>query len=102
MRAILALLITTVAANAGDLEFTYENFQMTQTGSVEVVLKFTNNTGTHLDYAAADCALLDKTGRALTTMAVIATDVPNGSVAYAHNYGPRDRRVDKVLCRLDN
>ena len=103
MRAILALLIATTAnvACAGELEFSYESFQMTQTGAAELVIKFTNRTGAHLDYAVARCALLDADNKAITTMPVIARDMPVGTIAYAKNYGPRDSRVKHVNCRIE-
>lgn len=103
MRQILALLIAATpiaSASAGELEFSYENFQMTQTGAAELVLKFINNTGVHLDYAVAECALLGADNKAITTMSVIATDIPAGGTAYSKNFGPRDSRVKHVDCRI--
>jgi hypothetical protein len=102
MRTILAFLATTVAAAAGDVTFEYENFEVTQTGRAELVLKFINGTGSALDYAVARCALLDVNGRAITTLSVIATNVPNGGIAYASNFGPPDKRIRQADCRIDN
>lgn len=102
MRTILAFLATTAAASAGGVTFEYENFEVTRTGRAELVLKFTNGTGAALDYAVARCALLDINGKAITTLSVIATNVPTGGTAYASNFGPPDSRIRQADCRIDN
>lgn len=101
MRTMLALLAMTVTANAGgDVTFDYESFHMTQTGAAEVVLKFTNTTGADVEYAIADCALLDADGKAVTVIAVATTDIQAGGFAYANNFGPRQAGIKQVACRI--
>jgi len=102
MRAILLLLAMTAHASAGDIEFSYENFQKTRIGTAEVVLKFKNTTGRTVEYAIAKCALMDESERAITVVTVAATNVEGHGVAYAKAYGPNDDRIAKVLCRMDD
>jgi hypothetical protein len=89
------------SATAGSLTFDYENFQRTPNGAAEIVLKFTNGTDRTIKYVGADCALLDKDGKAITVIPVMVDSIGPGETAYAHNYGPpHDTRIAKADCRL--
>jgi len=89
-----------VAAQAAEVDAVVENFERTSTGAAEVVMKFTNNTNRSVTYAGANCALLDKDGRALTSVDIVSQNIVPGGRGFGRAYGPQDPRVDKAECRL--
>lgn len=97
---MLIALASSTPANAGQVDFEYENFRMTGTGAAEVVLKFINKTGEHKKYVIAECAVLDADYKAISVITVAAKNVPAGGIAYAKNYGPQDTRTEHVSCRV--
>jgi len=88
------------ASDAPAVGFEYESFHKTQTGAVEIVLKFTNNTDENLRAVFADCALLDKDHKAVTVIRVAAENIEPGGVAYGNNFGPRIDGIEHAECRV--
>lgn len=102
MRRIIAALaiFVPVCAHAAPVDLGYENFYRTQTGAVEIVLRFTNNTHKTLSIIAAQCALLGKNKKALTVIPVIVQNVRPGQSAFGNNFGPRHLQVEHAECRI--
>lgn len=98
--AAFAAIFAASSVSAAEIDFEYENFQMTRTGAAELVLKFRNNTQKTAAFIAADCAFLGEDGMALTTNPVIVQNVSPLAHAYGKTYGPQDARVKKADCRL--
>lgn len=94
-------MLSAAPAFAGGVDMSYENFQKTSTGSVEVVLKFTNNTGKNVSVVMADCAFLDANKKALTVVPVAAQNIPAGQYAYGHSYSPpKLTGIEHAECRV--
>lgn len=97
---LAACLLFGSASQAAEVEALVENFERTSTGAAEVVMRFTNNTNRSVAYAGANCALLDKNGRALTTVSIVAQNIAPKARGFGKAYGPQDPRVEKAECRL--
>lgn len=97
---LFAALLMASAASAAEVEVQIENFERTSTGAAEIVVKFTNQSARSVQFVAASCGLLDKTERAITTVDVIAQNIPPGIRAFGKAYGPEDDRIAKAECRL--
>lgn len=77
-----------------------ENFSKHENGSLEIVLKFTNNTAHNVSFVRASCAFLDGTMRAVTTENVIAENIPIGASAYGKSYVLDPGDAEKADCRI--
>jgi len=86
--------------SAGGITFSYENFQKTRTGSLELILKFTNPTDRSEPFAVAECALLDGQGRAVSVQNIAVRDVPARGHAYGKTYFMTPGEATDVSCRL--
>lgn len=101
MRAALIATMCLLSTPAlAEVVFDYENFQVTETGAAELVLKFTNTGLEMATFAKAECAFLDERRRAITVNPVIAKNVSPGGTGYAKTFGPRDPRVKHAECRM--
>lgn len=98
----IALIAMSTAARAEGVDLSYENFRRTPSGSIEIVLKFTNNTGTPLRHISAECAMLGKDKKAITVITVAVSNVPPGGVAYGKNYAIPGDGIENAQCRVDN
>lgn len=103
MRALLALIAMTAAANAADVEFSYESFHIDhQNGRAKIILKVENKTSTSLDMVVAECAFLDKAQKAIDTATLIASNVQAGSSAYADAWSVQIGGIEHASCRISN
>lgn len=88
------------AAYGGEGKLSVENFRKHTNGSLEIVVKFTNDTGRTVALALASCAFLNKSDKAVTTQSVAVQNVPAGSVGYGNAYVMRPDDAEKADCRL--
>lgn len=99
--AATASLLITNDAYASGVSFDYESFTKMPNGAAEIVLKFNNDTGKVVSYVGADCAMLDKDGKAVTVLPVNAQNIAIGGHAFGHSYSqPNDTRIKKAECRV--
>jgi len=96
----LVIFAGSAMANSDNITMEYENFSMTQTGAAEIVLKITNIGTTEATFVKAECALLGADQKALTTVSVIAQNIPAGGHGYAHNFGQPGIPVKHADCRV--
>lgn len=88
------------AAFAGEGQLTVENFRRQSNGTLEVVVKFTNDTGKLVALAMGSCVFFNKNGKAVTTQLVAVQNVPAGSVGYGKAYVMQPDDAEKTDCRL--
>ncbi len=100
-KSVLLFAFALLASPAlADVTFTYENFRRHENGNLEIVLKFNNQTDKAVSFVRAECALLDKSGRAITTERVLAQNIPARQHAYGRNFVLRPGAAEKADCRI--
>jgi hypothetical protein len=85
---------------AGEGLLTVENFRKHSNGSLEIVVKFTNDTGRTVSLALGSCAFFNKNDKAVTTQPVAVQNVPAGSVGYGSAFVMSPDDAEKANCRL--
>lgn len=102
MKSIVFLFAVLIGAqaNAADVDLTVDNFRKRANGSLEIVIKFTNNTGRNADFIRATCAFLNSKMKAVTTENVIAQNVAPSSHGYAKAFVLQPDDAESADCRV--
>ena len=95
----LAVLAAT-QASAADVEMNVDNFRKLSNGSLEIVVKFTNNLDKELAFVRATCAFLNKEMKAVTTENVVAQNIAARASDYGKTYVLQPDDAEKADCQV--
>lgn len=103
MRTLIALLLMTAPALAGDVALEYENFYFDRAkGRARIIVKLTNNSQAALEMVVTECAFLGKDKKALDVATLIATDIPVGQSAYSDSWSAKMSGIETAQCRVSS